>query len=85
MLKNFQCGSIMTETVKEAVELREQVERCYVVLGYIALDDSGKGRAFKFLIEKGLSWKEAGELCDRLALQVDECTRRMLAEEKKAA
>lgn len=85
MLKAFQCGSIMAETVKEAMDLREQIEKCYVVFGYLALDDAGKGRAFKFLIEKGLSWEQANDIADKLALQLDQCADRMLAERKRAA
>jgi len=85
MLKNFQCGAIMAESVQEAIELRHQMESHYVVLGYVSLDDGGKGRAFRFLIEKGLSWEEANDLADKLALQIDQCCDRMIAERKRAA
>lgn len=83
MLKNFQCGAIMAETVKEAIELRDHMKSHYVVLGYVSLDDGGAGRAFKFLIEKALSWKEANDLADKLALQIDQCCDRMIADKKR--
>jgi len=85
MLKNFQVGAIMAETVREAIELRDQIDKCYVVLGYVALDDAGKGRAFKFLIEKALGWDDAQVLAGKLALQIDQCCDRMIAEQKRAA
>lgn len=85
MLKSFQCGAIMAESVREAIELRDQMENHYVVLGYIALDDGGKGRAFKFLIEKSLGWEQAEELADKLALQIDQCADRMIADAKRKA
>lgn len=83
MLKNFHCASIGVESVREAVELRDVQERCYEIAGFLALDDAGKGRAFHFLIEKGLSWAEATDLADKLALQVDQCADRMLADRKR--
>jgi len=82
MLKNFHCASIGVETVREAIELREAQEKCYEVAGFMSLDDSGKGRAFKFLIEKGLSWEDAEDLADKLALQCDQCADRMHADKR---
>lgn len=82
MLKNFHCASIGVETVREAIELREAQERCYEVAGFMALDDAGKGRAFKFMIEKGLPWADAEDLADNLALQCDQCADRMHADKK---
>jgi hypothetical protein len=82
MIKNFHCASLMLTSVKEAIEMRRAQETCYEVAGFISVDDSGKGRAFRFLIEKGLGWKDAEELADKLALQVDQCCDRMLADIK---
>jgi hypothetical protein len=83
MLKNFHCASIGVESLREAIELRDAQEKCYEVAGFLSMDDSGKGRAFKFYIEKGLSWEEAQDLADKLALQVDQCADRMHAEMKR--
>lgn len=82
MLKNFHCASIGVETVREAIELREAQEKCYEVAGYMSLDDSGKGRAFKFMIEKGLPWADAEDLADNLARQCDRCADRMIADKR---
>lgn len=82
MLKNFHCASIGVTSVREAIELREAQDKCYEVAGFMAMDDAGKGRAFKFMIEKGLSWKEAEDLADKLALQCDQCADRMHADKR---
>lgn len=82
MLKNFHCASLMLTNVREAIMLREEQEKCYEVAGFLALDDSGKGRAFRFLIEKGLGWNDAQDLAKKLALQIGECCDRMAAEKR---
>ena len=83
MFKRFSCASMFAESVKEAVDMRDMMDKNYRITGFLALDDGGKGRAFDFLIEKGLSWEEAQDLASKLALQVDQCADRMLAQEKR--
>lgn len=83
MLKHFKCGSIMAENVQEAIELRDMIDKCYVVEGWLALDDSGEARAFKFLIEKALPWKDAIDVAEQLASQIDKCADRMVSMKKR--
>lgn len=83
MFKRFSCASMFAESIEEARELQRTGDKNYRVSGFLALDDDGKGRAFDFLIEKGLSWEEANDLADQLALQVDQCADRMIADNKR--
>jgi hypothetical protein len=83
MFKRFSCASMFAESIAEARELDKMGDKHYRITGFVALDDGGKGRAFDFLIEKGLPWKDARELADQLALQVDQCADRMIADRKK--
>lgn len=80
-LRQFECGSIFSESVQEALELRDEIERCYMVNGFMSIDGE-HGRAFEFLIEKGLSWEDANDLADKLADQMRQCADRMEAEAK---
>jgi hypothetical protein len=83
MFKRFSCAAMFAESVAEAIELeRMGGDKHYRVTGFLALDDSGKGRAFDFLIEKALSWAEATDLASQLALQVDQAADRMLADRR---
>jgi hypothetical protein len=82
ILKTFKVGSIAVTTPQEANAYQAEIERCYEVNGFMSLGDETAGRAFRFLVEKGLSWREATELADQLASQVDKCADRMLSDRK---
>jgi len=82
LLKTFKVGSIGVTTPQEAKMHQTEIERCYEVNGFLALNDEKVGRGFRFLIEKGLSWEEAQDLADQLALQTNKCAERMIADRK---
>lgn len=81
-LKTFKVGDLVCTTPQEQALYREEMLKCYQVNGFLAFGEEKQGRAFNFLIEKGLQWSEAQDVADQLADQIGKCVQRMITDRR---